>query len=243
MHKLLLIEADAKPDQSLLAVLETASFVTERIRHPKLGLTKAACGEADGILFKSAEPGSTVDFVRTLREHCQTPLVVLCVDSNDTDRILCLESGADDYLACPFHPRELVARLRSVLRRASGALAFSPKRLALGALQLDSNSRTAWLAGSQIEFTTVEFNVLELLMRQCGRVVSREQLAQSVLGRTFRHYDRSIDMHVSRVRKKLGDSGNGKGTIRTIRNVGYMLTPTSLEEPARTERIGENICV
>jgi two-component system response regulator CpxR len=235
MHKLLLIESETKGYESLQPTLESAGFEVERVRHPRTGLDRVHAGEHSMVILQLAEPGGEMDFIQALRTHSQIPLVLVCAGSSEIDRILCIESGADEYLSQPFHPRELVARVRAIFRRSSGDIAAQPERIVMGPLELDSASRSARLSGTPIELTNVEFNVLEILLRRSGRVVSREYLAQSVLGRAFRHYDRSIDMHVSRVRKKLGDNGSGKGTIRTIRNVGYMLTRISQDdESART---------
>jgi two-component system response regulator CpxR len=140
------------------------------------------------------------------------------------DRIVGLEIGADDYLPKPFNPRELVARIRAVLRRTradgSGS-ASAPEVVKVGDVELDPATRMVRLEGKPVDLTSVEFNLLEVLLREAGRVVPRERLVNAVLSRKFSPFDRSIDMHVSKVRKKLGDTDNDEH-IKTVRGVGYI---------------------
>jgi len=142
------------------------------------------------------------------------------------DRIVGLEIGADDYLPKPFNPRELVARIRAVLRRSQvmekGAAGEIPAVLEVGDVELDPASRTVLHKGRPIDLTSVEFNLLHVLLREAGRVVTRENLVNEVLSRKFSPFDRSIDMHVSKVRKKLGDTDDGSDHIKTVRGVGYI---------------------
>ena len=245
MHRLLVVDGYLKEPEPLQSIFELAGFEVEPAHHLRTALERIGSGEHAMVVLRLAEPGSDLAFVRAVRAHSQVPIVLVGRQVNDIDRILCLESGADEYLSQPFQPRELLARVRGIIRRisrntagatteiaAGGNIGSQPERIAMGPLQLDSGTRAAYFGGNLLDLTNVEFNVLEILLRQSGRVVSREYLAQSVLGRAFRHYDRSIDMHVSRVRKKLGDPANGKGVIRTIRNVGYMLTKIPVLAPA-----------
>jgi len=156
------------------------------------------------------------------------PCLVTHGSGEDVDRIVGLEIGADDYLPKPFNPRELVARIRAILRRTRSPEAAHetpiPEMLRVGDIELDPATRTVRHAGKPVDLTSVEFNLLQVLLREAGRVVTREDLAASVLSRKFSPFDRSIDMHVSKVRKKLGDSNGGTDHIKTIRGVGYILT-------------------
>jgi DNA-binding response OmpR family regulator len=135
--------------------------------------------------------------------------------------------GADDYLQKPFNPRELIARIRAILRRArlepgEAASQYSPERISVGDVELDKGTRIVSRAGEQLSLTTVEFDLLEALLRSAGHIVTREDLVKSILGRNFTPYDRSIDTHVSNLRKKLGHYLDGIERIKTIRGVGYI---------------------
>jgi DNA-binding response OmpR family regulator len=152
---------------------------------------------------------------------------MLTARGDDVDRIVGLEMGADDYLQKPFNPRELIARIRAILRRArpenGGAMTPpSPERLSVGDVELDKGSHIVTRGGEQLALTTVEFDLLEALMRSAGHIISREELVKSILGRNFTPYDRSIDTHVSNLRKKLGHYTDGIERIKTIRGVGYI---------------------
>jgi len=151
-------------------------------------------------------------------------VLLLTARGEDVDRIVGLEIGADDYLPKPFNPRELVARIRAVLRRSlPGKDGQVSDVVRVGEIELDPASRTVYQNGKPLELTSVEFNLLEVLLREAGNVVSRDRLVDSVLGRKFSPFDRSIDMHVSKVRRKLGDTDGGADHIKTVRGVGYIL--------------------
>jgi two-component system response regulator CpxR len=150
-------------------------------------------------------------------------VLILTARGDDVDRIVGLEIGADDYLPKPFNPRELLARIRAILRRSREAGARdTDDKLKVGDVELDPGTRNVKRAGTKIELTAVEFNLLEQLMRSAGRVVEREELAQAVLGRKLSAIDRSLDVHVSNLRKKLGERSDGEERIKTIRAVGYI---------------------
>jgi len=164
------------------------------------------------------------EVLRRLRSVSKIPVLLLTARGEDVDRIVGLEIGADDYLPKPFNPRELVARIRAVLRRSKPgkAVEAAPEILSVGDVELDPATRNVYRAGQPVELTSVEFNLLEVLLREAGRVVTRERLVNAVLSRKFMPFDRSIDMHVSKVRRKLGDSEESGDHIKTIRGVGYM---------------------
>jgi two-component system response regulator CpxR len=148
---------------------------------------------------------------------------MLTARGDDVDRIVGLEMGADDYLPKPFNPRELVARIRAILRR-SRADAETPasERLVIGDIHLDKATRLVTRADEPLALTAVEFDLLEALMRAAGRIVTREELVKAILGRDLTPYDRSIDTHVSNLRKKLGHYVDGVERIKTVRGVGYI---------------------
>ena len=153
---------------------------------------------------------------------------MLTARGDDVDRIVGLELGADDYLSKPFNPRELVARIRAILRRTQGGadagVARAPEQLSVDDVTLDLGRRVVLRAGAPVVLTAVEFSLLELLMRAAGSVVRRDDLARGALGRGLLPFDRSIDVHVSHVRKKLGPRPDGGERITTLRAVGYLYT-------------------
>ena len=148
------------------------------------------------------------------------PVLILTARGEDIDRILGLEIGADDYVPKPFNPRELLARIRAILRRTTQS-ATSAVPLVVGDLRLDPAAREAWLNDKPVDLTSVEFELLETLLRAAGRVLTREQLTESVLGRKLGPFDRVIDVHVSHVRRKLGPAQGGE-RIKAVRGSGYL---------------------
>jgi DNA-binding response OmpR family regulator len=174
-----------------------------------------------------------LDVLRLLRQKNSTPVLMLTARGEDIDRVVGLELGADDYLPKPFNPRELVARMRAILRRS---LLLEPQagrrdRIDAGPLSLLFSSRTASARGETVTLTGAEFRVLEVLMQQIGIVVSREQLTRQVLGRRLTPYDRSIDTHISNIRRKLAAVAD-EISIVNVRRTGYVLTVA--EPPAKT---------
>src|SRR5437868_1096301 len=162
------------------------------------------------------------EVLRRIRDKSRVPVLLLTARGEDVDRIVGLEIGADDYLPKPFNPRELVARIRAILRRTAAKTETEvPDVICVGDVDLDPATRTVHHRGKPVELTSVEFGLLHVLLREAGRVVTREALVDEVLGRKFSPFDRSIDMHVSKVRKKLGDS-DSEEHIKTIRGAGYI---------------------
>jgi two-component system, OmpR family, response regulator CpxR len=163
------------------------------------------------------------DILRHLRRTSDVPVILLTARGEDVDRIVGLELGADDYLPKPFNPRELVARISAVLRRVQPRRVPDDARTTtVGDIVLDRGARTVVKAGRAVALTTVEFDLLSVLLASAGSVVSRETIAEEVLGRSFDPLDRSIDMHVSRLRRKLGDTDDERQQIKTVRSVGYI---------------------
>jgi DNA-binding response OmpR family regulator len=162
--------------------------------------------------------------LRELRRFSNVPVVMLTARGDDTDRIVGLELGADDYLPKPFNPRELTARLRAVLRRARPLPAARSDVLVVGELQLDPGARILMQAGKQVNTTSAEFAIMEVLMHNAGVVVDKGELSQLALGRRLTPFDRSLDTHIGNLRRKLGSDGSGLQRIRTVRAKGYLLT-------------------
>jgi two-component system response regulator CpxR len=165
------------------------------------------------------------EVLRRVRAASGMPVLMLTARGDDVDRIVGLELGADDYLAKPFNPRELAARLRAILRRArrppAGRDAGSVRRLAVGDVVLDPASRAVTRRGAPVDLTATEFAMAETLLREAGHVVTRESLSEAVLGRAWSPLDRSLDTHVANLRRKLGPAPDGGPLIRTLRGRGY----------------------
>jgi DNA-binding response OmpR family regulator len=180
----------------------------------------------DVVLLDVMLPGlGGLEVCRALRERIDVPIVMLTARGEEADRVLGLEGGADDYVPKPFSSRELLARLRAQARRARGAAGPRTTRLEVGDLVIDASSMTATLSGKPLGLTTFEFALVRTLAERPGRVLTREQLLQHVHGIGDEAFDRSIDVHVSRLRSKLGDDPRNPKMLKTIRGVGYMLAP------------------
>jgi two-component system response regulator CpxR len=162
------------------------------------------------------------EILRRLRDRSKVPVIMLTARGEDVDRIVGLELGADDYLPKPFNPRELAARIRAILRRYEPRPAAGG-RLEVNGIALDPGSREVFAGGKPVELTTFEFDILEMLMRSAGRVLSRDALMENFYNRKATPFDRSIDMHISHLRKKLE---LGEDLIKTIRGVGYQFSRT-----------------
>jgi len=171
-------------------------------------------------------PGmSGIEVLKTLRTESALPVIMLTARGDDLDRILGLELGADDYLPKPCNPRELVARIRAVLRRSGSAR--TPGVLAVEDLELNQGGRDLLRSGERVELTSTEFSVLQVLLQRPGEVISKRDLYLAALGREPVRYDRSIDMHVSNLRRKLGPSPSGEARIETVRGIGYQYRVTA----------------
>lgn len=225
MDRILVIDDDAELTSLVAEYLEPEGFQVEAVGDGIHGLERALSGDHLLVVLDIMLPGlNGLDVLRRLRTSSRIPVLLLTARGEDVDRIVGLEIGADDYLPKPFNPRELVARIRAVLRRAqpSGKAGEPvPAVIRVGNIELDPATRSVLQNGKPVELTSVEFNLLHVLLREAGRVVPRERLVDAVLGRKFSPFDRSIDMHVSKVRKKLGDS-DATDHIKTIRGVGYI---------------------
>lgn len=177
----------------------------------------------DLVILDIMLPGmSGLEVLKEVRQSDDIPIIMLTARGDDVDRILGLEFGADDYLAKPFNPRELLARIKAILRRSRADEPRS-KRLSIGALELDVRSRRVSAGAEALRLTGTEFELLRCLAEVPGKVVPKEQLSQQVLGRRHMPYDRSIDTHISNVRGKLADAGVESPSIQSQRGVGYLL--------------------
>lgn len=195
------------------------------------GAAAALVDAADLVVLDLMLPdGSGFDLITRWRKHKQIPVIVLSSRDGEADRVVALEAGADDYVTKPFSPREVVARVRAVLRRSQMEQAAAR---AMPALTVDGVTRRALANGSGLELTRVEFDVLACLLEQPGRVYSRGELISRVWGDGFAITDRTIDSHVKALRKKVAEAGAEPGLIETVRGVGYRVTdtPSPTKEP------------
>jgi len=224
MSRVLIVDDDQGLVSLLQRFLQNEGFQVYSVFDHRSGLDAALTGEYDVIILDVMLPGgSGFELLKSLRAQSRVPVILLTARGEAVDRILGLEIGADDYVPKPFDPRELVARIRAVLRRSleihnDGA---GDESLTVGDLSLSLLSRTATCEGVPDDLTGAEFNMLELLLRRAGMVVTREELAQAALGRPLSAFDRSVDVHVSRLRKKLGCVAGGEERIRPVRGIGY----------------------
>lgn len=221
MDRVLIVDDDVQLCGLLSERLGTEGFELEAVHDGIHGLQRAISAEHALVVLDLMLPGmGGLDLLRRLRAKSPIPVLILTARGEDIDRILGLEIGADDYVSKPFNPRELIARIRAILRRSSQSAADSGPLIA-GDLCLDPHSREARLNETPLNLTSVEFTLLELLLRQAGHVVTREQLTESVLGRKLGPFDRVIDVHISNIRKKLGTSDHGQ-RIKSVRGSGYL---------------------
>ncbi len=223
VDRILVIDDDVELCSLVSEYLRPEGFQVESAHDGNSGLNRALSGEHTLVVLDVMLPRlNGFDVLRKMRDSSRIPVLLLTARGEDVDRIVGLEIGADDYLPKPFNPRELVARIRAILRRTRGkGEAPVPEAIKVGDVELDPATRSVLHNGKPVELTSVEFGLLQVLLREAGRVVTREALVDEVLGRKFSPFDRSIDMHVSKVRKKLGDS-SAEDYIKTIRGAGYI---------------------
>lgn len=228
MDKILIIDDDEELCELVSEYLTVEGFETTAVNDGVAGLEKAGSGDYDMAILDVMLPKMNgFEVLRNLREKSKLPVLMLTARGDDMERIVGLEIGADDYLPKPFNPRELVARLRAIMRRIhggeDGAIVPSEK-LQVGDVELSASSRSAKVGGEEVTLTSVEFDLLMELVKQAGKVVRKEDLSERVLERKLSPYDRSLDMHISNLRKKLSNHPDGSERIKTIRSVGYIYT-------------------
>ena len=227
MNKVLIVDDDEELCELVSEYLSVEGFVTKCVHDGESGLSAALDGPYDlAILDVMLPKMNGFEVLRRLRERSQMPVLMLTARGDDMERIVGLEIGADDYLAKPFNARELVARLRAILRRVNPEVDDSTagERVKVDDLEVSPTSRAAWLDGVELPLTSVEFELLAALLREAGKVMRKEDLSEKVLERRLSPFDRSLDMHISNLRKKLGPRSDGSERIKTIRSVGYIYT-------------------
>ena len=228
-NRVLVIDDDTRLTEMLVEYLAPEGLSLSAFPNGSTGLREAQSGEYDLIVLDVMLPGlSGFEVLRQLRESgCNTPVLMLTARGDDVDRIVGLEMGADDYLPKPFNPRELLARIKAVLRRTAEVEQDCVVELTTGPLKAHLQRREAWLEGEPLRLTNAEFVILATLMRCAGEVVSRETLTRTALGRRLLPDDRSLDTHISNLRKKLGQEDEDPIQIRSVRGSGYVLVPPS----------------
>jgi two-component system, OmpR family, response regulator len=220
----LLVEDDARLASLTREYLEGHGVVVTLASDGRTGLGEALARRHDVVLLDLMLPEkSGLDVCRELRARSDVPIIVLTARGEEADRVLGLELGADDYLAKPYSPRELLARIRAVVRRARGQAGPSLEVVKVGSLVVDPGARRATYDGRELALTGYEFALLEALAKRAGRVLSREQLMEMAKGSAEESFDRSIDVHVSRLRHKLGDDPKRPRLLKTVRGAGYLL--------------------
>ena len=218
--RVLVIDDDEGLNALLAEYLGRFGFTVTAVTHPDDGMRSLRAAPPDIVVLDLMLPGMDGFAVcRRIRETSRVPIMMLTARGDVTDRIVGLELGADDYLPKPFEPRELVARLQAVLRRAEGTAPAEVLRA--GPIEVHVASRRATLDGRELSLTTAEFALLALLLRQRGRVLSRERILDETRGVDWDAYDRSVDVLVSRLRQKLGDDSRRQHFVRTVRGAGY----------------------
>ena len=218
MH-ILLVDDDTELCALLTEFLRREGFTVDCANDGYRGLEMALKPAVDLAVLDVMLPGiDGFEILKRLRQQSKVPVMMLTARGEDVDRIVGLELGADDYLPKPFNPKELAARIRAVLRRYAPRPQAPSSRIEMNGIMLNPGTREAFSNGKPVELTTFEFDILELLMRSAGRVLSRDALMENFYSRKATPYDRSLDMHISHLRKKLE---NGDALIKTIRGVGY----------------------
>lgn len=226
MSKVLLIDDDIELVGMFKEYLEQEGFEVRPVHDGESGAAEALSGAyAIAILDVMMPRMNGLETLRRIRAHSQLPILMLTARGDDTDRIVGLELGADDYVAKPCTPRELTARIRAILRRAQGA-AQDPgaaSTLTVGQLVMWPEQRRATWAGNKLELTSTEYNLLEVLARNAGKPVSKNTLSEQGLGRPMARFDRNIDVHLSSLRHKLGTIADGRSCLQTVYRMGYQL--------------------
>jgi DNA-binding response OmpR family regulator len=233
MQQILVVDDDIELCELVAEYLEPEGYKVEAVHQGPEGVTRSLSGEHALVVLDYMLPGLTgFEVLRQIRAQSSLPVVMLTARGDDINRIIGLQMGADDYLPKPFNPMELVARINAVLRRyhAGPDHTLPPEVVMVGDIEMDKRTRVVRRGGEPIDLTAVEYSLLEKLLSAPGRIVEREALVKDVLHRELSPFDRSIDTHVSNLRKKLGHTVNGLERIKTVRSVGYIYaSPESSE--------------
>ena len=224
MPKILLVDDDIELADMLQTYLQGEGCEVTVEHEGERGIARALSGEVELMVLDVMMPGlSGIEVLRRVRQHSALPVIMLTAKGDDMDRVVGLELGADDYVAKPCTPRELIARIRAILRRSAGPVSVPQggDSLREGPLQIWPGERRASWQGQPLTLTSTEFSLLEMLVRHAGEPVSKQDLSRHALGRPLARFDRSIDVHVSSIRQKLGLLPDGRCCIQTVVRRGY----------------------
>jgi DNA-binding response OmpR family regulator len=222
-HRVLLVDDDPKLHELLASYLAQNGFVVTGAADGRAGLAALERAEFDAVLLDVMMPGlDGIEVCKRIRARSRVPIVMLTAKGDETDRVVGLELGADDYVTKPFSPRELLARLRALLRRAQPEA--GEERLVVNDVAVDVAGRVATRAGKAVDLTGLELDLLIALMRRAGRVVARDALLAAAGRDDVTVNERAVDVHVSHLRQKLGDDPRAPRLIKTVRGVGYVFT-------------------
>ena len=227
-EKILIVEDEVRIVRTLRIYLEQAGFLVTAVHDGAQAIPAFRQERPSLVLLDLNLPGQDgLDVCRALRQLGNVPIIMITARIEETDRLIGLEMGADDYISKPFSPREVVARVRAVLRRTKGSLA-SAHVLQAGALQLDMAAYRVWLGGQLIDLTQTEFELLATLMRHKGHVMNRAQLLKAMQGIAHEEFERAVDQHIKNVRRKFKKVAGNRAIIETIYGVGYRLDEVEL---------------
>jgi DNA-binding response OmpR family regulator len=225
--RLLVVDDDRDFCRLVTNYLEPEGFTVSVVHTGGAGVRTAVEGNHELIVLDVMLPDKKgFDVLKEIRTHVRTPVLMLTAKGDEFDRVLGLELGADDYLPKPFSPRELIARISAILRRSGwqseSNTASRPPVMHSGDIHLDLAARTVLKAGEPVGLTSAEFDLLRAFFEAPGQVLTREGLVEKVLGRKFSPFDRSVDLHISNLRRKLGPQNDGTERIRSVRGIGYL---------------------
>lgn len=226
-NRLLLVDDDKKLCEMLQNYLAQENFLTDIVYDGESAISAVSIDSYDLVILDIMLPGqSGFEVLKAIRENSTIPVIMLTARGDDADSVIGLEFGADDYLTKPCSPRVLVAHIRAILRRSQSTPNNDDEinNLNIGDINLLPQSRTVYREADPIGLTSTEFTILETLMQNAGKIVNKNELSEKALGRKLAHFDRSLDVHISNVRKKMGFITDQKDRIKTVRNIGYMFS-------------------